>query len=121
MSMIDPRYLSKEHSFPSVILSLIFLAILAGIVYLGTLFYWAKRYDNEFPRIEVGISKQTVLEKMGEPAEITDCHYFKYSGATESEAGKCAEIYWYHALLREYIVVFDKDRRVLTRWSIISG
>ena len=119
--MIDPRHLSKGHSFPGVILGLILLAMLAGIVYLGTLFYWAKRYDDEFPRIKAGTPKQTVVEKLGEPAEITDCHYFRYSGVGESEAERCVEIYWYHALLKEYIVVFDKDQRVLTRWPIISG
>lgn len=97
--------------------------LLLGVTLIGVLWlrpFARERYVGAFPKIKVGDSKQSVLQLLGEPTETTDCYSVQYSEIDADLKAKCAEQFWYRAFLEEWIIVFDKDGKVLLKGHSVS-
>jgi hypothetical protein len=79
-----------------------------------------QRYTSAYPRIQTGDEKQKVISVLGQPDQVSDCTSFWYSQADEETKSKCAEQFWYRGGLEQWLVVFDRDGRVLTKSHNIS-
>lgn len=79
-----------------------------------------EKYSSNFEKIQAGDMKQKVSDLMGQPDEIKDCYTFWYSQANEETKAKCSEQYWYRGGLEQWLIVFDKDGKVIARSHNIS-
>ena len=79
-----------------------------------------ERYTAAYSKIQVGDDKQLVLQTFGKPEEITDCYFFNYSPADENLKARCAEEYWYRAFIEQWVFVFDKNGKVISKGHDIS-
>jgi len=77
------------------------------------------RWQQGYQQIVVGDSEERVLEVMGKPSEIKDCHRPSYSGNPELWY-KCAEEHWYVVVMERWIIVIGKDGRVAAKWHNVS-
>ena len=79
----------------------------------------AKRWERGYARIEVGQSKQKVVDSLGEPSEIRRCGGHVYSDGRVT--GECAETYLYRSFLEDWVVFIDKDGNVIGKSYNVSG
>lgn len=75
------------------------------------------RWQQGYPQIAEGDSEEKVLEIMGKPTEIRDCHP-RSSG--NSLWHKCAEEYWYLTFMQSWGVMIGKDGKVIAKWHNVS-
>lgn len=83
--------------------------LLVGIVgavtiLIGRCEYRSRSFDVAFEKIQIGDTRQAVLELMGEPAagDIETC----------KPSEDCSDRYLYYSLMNRWIVYFDKSDRV---------
>jgi hypothetical protein len=81
-----------------------------------------KKYDSGFSQIKIGDSKDAVMSLMGEPSSIGRCEYapFTDKGAEEQNRARCLEQYSYGVLLKDYVIYFDGNGKVLGKNSAVS-
>src|SRR5436309_2809970 len=102
--------------------------ILAGAVVVYLLFlvvsnrYWSKKYAEGYVRIQVGDPREWVTGLMGNPAKMTSCGYEPFTDKKEGAKYRetCKERYWYGGFLKEYVISFDKEGRVINKSSAVS-
>lgn len=87
----------------------IVLGFLLGIVgilvfSIGSCEYKRRSMEHAFDKIEVGDTRQAVLELMGEPAagDVETC----------KPSEDCRDRYLYYSFMNRWIVYFDKNDRV---------
>ena len=78
----------------------------------------ARKWEQGYEQISEGDHVTTVIDVLGQPTEIKDCHASRYGNA---EIGRrCAKEYWYIAFLQEWVYVIDKDGIVVAKWHSVS-
>jgi hypothetical protein len=102
-----------------IITSFVLIAAAVGVVYAWTSMPNAPRWERGYSQIAAGDSGQKVVEILGKPTEIKDCHSTRYSAPREIWE-ECAEEYWYIASMQEWGYVLDADGKVLTKWHSVS-
>ena len=77
------------------------------------------RYSRGFEQIEIGQTKQSVIDALGEPSEVQVCH-----GPVNRDGkvtGDCAEEYYYHSFLVSWGFLLDRDGKVIGKFHHVSG
>ncbi len=99
----------------TVILSL--LVVVPSVALLAVLLLPTprERYVDGYPRIQVGDEKRHVVRLLGEPDEIADCYTYWHSEPDESKQATCAEQYYYRGGLEQWIFVFDREGKVISK------
>lgn len=98
----------------TVVLSL--LVVVSAVALLAVLLPTPReRYIDGYPRIQVGDEKRHVVSLLGEPDEIADCYTYWHSGSDESKKAACAEQYYYRGGFEQWIFVFDKEGKVISK------
>ena len=83
----------------------------------------SERYERGYNKIQIGDSKQSVIDMMGEPDERHWCFPLRTDNDTPERKRfheRCVEKYHYVTFLKPYIVTFDKDNRVSGKGYMIS-
>lgn len=98
--------------------------IVAAIVAAGYSVVLDRRYQRSFPLIVAGDSVQRVSDLLGRPDSITDGTKGEY-GYTRSPSqvrSDVAQEYWYYCVYAPHVwaVSFDKDRKVVRTYELIS-
>ena len=78
-----------------------------------------RRYSRGFEQIEVGQTKRSVVDALGEPSEVQVCH-----GPVDADGevtGECADKYYYHSFLESWGVLLDRDGKVIGKFYHVSG
>ena len=93
--------------------------VLALLVSFGFLTGWyvrLQRLKAGFEKVEVGETKDQVIEQLGQPHEVSPCFHPR----EETELGKkCVDVFWYYSFLERWGVSFDSDGRVIhTNYSV---
>jgi hypothetical protein len=84
----------------------------------------AEKYERGYSQINIGDSKQVVLNLMGKPSKITGCVHPWFSDQTiEAEyRSRCKELYRYEVRFPvDYTVSFDKDGTVINKTTAVSS
>lgn len=97
------------------ILGLTMVVALGFAVFGLTLRSYVEKRLNEsnYSHIQIGDSKQKIVELYGQPAEITDCSNYKKPSYLDVVRRDCVEVYWYRAFLEQWIFFLDKDGKVV--------
>ena len=96
-------------------LGAIFIAGLCLIVIVLSAFTYSCHAKREklktgFDRVQIGDTKQTVVQVLGQPEEVENC----YSDPRVVDPDKrCVETYWYKSFLERRGVSLNKDGRVV--------
>lgn len=82
----------------------------------------ATKYERGYPQINVGDSRDVVVSLMGQPSRTTNCEYaaFPDRKLEADYRSKCKEQYRYEVLLKDYIISFDKEGKVIGKNSAVS-
>src|ERR1044072_9812109 len=89
----------------------IVLVLLVSIGFFAGWYVRMRRFEAGFARIQVGDTKQHVIEQLGQPGEISACFHPK-KDENELEK-KCADQFWYYSFLERWGVSFDSNGRVI--------
>ena len=101
------------------IVRVVLLLIAFGAVYVWNSLPSPRRWERGFEQISAGDHITKVMDLLGEPSEINNCHPPRYAG--DKEVGrKCAKEYWYIAFMQEWVYVIDNDGRVIAKWHSVS-
>jgi len=87
------------------------------------LYLKGRRYENGYAEVRVGDSQELVVAAMGKPDEIDMCRMVSSPWDTEEDKRyqkQCAVQYWYNALMKPYVISFDKDMKVLAKGYQVS-
>jgi hypothetical protein len=79
-----------------------------------------EKYTAAYPRINYGDAKQMVIDAMGKPDEIRDCSSFWHSEAIDDIKSKCGEQYFYRGGLEQWLIVLDREGKVISKSHNIS-
>jgi hypothetical protein len=92
------------------------LALLVSVAFLTGWYVRLQRFKAGFERVQVGDTKEQVLNHLGQPAEISPCFHWR----DETELGRqCAEDFWYYSFIERWSVSFDANGRVIyTNYSV---
>lgn len=101
-------------------LSLFFALAILSVFLIGSYAFRVTKYSIRFPQVEVGQSKQSVMDLMGQESEKTKCDLAireKYRDIN------CSEIYAYYSLLDYWAIAFDEDGKVVKKynWTFDDG
>ena len=86
------------------------LALLVSIAFPAGWYVRLQRFKVGFERVQVGDTKEQVINQLGQPAEISPC--FHPRDETELSR-KCAEDFWYYSFMERWRVSFDANGRVI--------
>jgi hypothetical protein len=86
------------------------LALLVSIAFPAGWYVRLQRFKAGFERVQVGDTKEQVINQLGQPAEISPC--FHPHDETELSR-KCAEDFWYYSFMERWGVSFDANGRVI--------
>lgn len=67
-----------------------------------------------YERLQIGDSKQLVLQALGQPEKIEQC---RENGETSHP---CKEEYWYYSFMERWIVYLDRDGNVIYKSYAVS-
>jgi len=97
-----------------VLVLLVSIILLAGPVRCTVR---AHRFKAGYTAVQVGDSKDEVIEQLGQPPEITPCFHPKSESELER---KCADEFWYYSFLERWGISFDKGGRVIHKAYNVS-
>lgn len=94
---------------------------LALILLVGfCLHYDYTRYEEPYARLTPGTTKTEVLRQFGKPGDITKCSDDNLWDETslDKKSVKCVEEFHYfsHTRVGEYVVGFDENGRIVTKY-----
>jgi hypothetical protein len=98
-----------------IIAAILVALLVVGIVYAYELLPNVLRWERGYDQIEKGDSKQRVVDLLGKPTEVRACQF-----PTRAYDENCGEEYWYNAPMQEWIIVFDKDGKVMLKAHSVS-
>ena len=100
----------------SFTIKVLVLALLVSIGFLAGWYVRLQRFKAGFIRVQVGDTKEQVINQLGQPAEISPCFHPR----DETELGRqCAEDFWYYSFIERWSVSFDADGKVIhTNYSV---
>jgi hypothetical protein len=101
---------------PRFIVAGVVVLILGGILSSVFTFSWfvrRKTFESNYSQIQIGDSKQKVVQLYGQPEETSDCSKYKRPGDLEVIQTRCVEVYWYRSFLKQWVFFFDKDGKVI--------
>jgi hypothetical protein len=101
------------------IVRLMLLVVVVGATYAWRSLPNPRRWDRGYSQISEGDQERKVIEVLGKPTEVKDCHASTFSGDQQLRE-KCVKEYWYIAFLQEWVYVIDKDDRVIAKWHSVS-
>jgi hypothetical protein len=82
----------------------------------------ARKYEQAYPQIKLGDSKESVVNLMGEPTTMTDC-VFPWFADEKREAeyrSSCKKLYIYEVFPVDYTISFDKKGKVINKTTAVS-
>lgn len=97
--------------------------IAAVIVSILLLTHWDLRieqYRNGFSQVELGQSKATVLNLMGEPSENKSCS-FKINNSSKNLDADCFELNTYQGFYEKWAVAFENNGEVVDKYYWFLG
>jgi hypothetical protein len=68
-----------------------------------------EKLKNGFAGVQIGDTKQTVVQVLGQPEEVENC----YSDPRADPDKICIEVYWYKSFLERRGISFNRDSRVV--------
>jgi|SRR5215208_1878812 len=101
---------------PRFIVAGVVVLILGGIlssIFTVSWFVRRKAFESNYSQIQIGDSKQKVVQLYGQPEETSDCSKDKRPGDLEVIQTRCVDVYWYRSFLKQWIFFFDKDGKVI--------
>jgi len=98
------------------------IGLLYGVVVALTDRISSRRYRRAYPEIRIGDSRDVVTNLMGKPSHIDNCDYAAFPDLkTDLEYRRtCVHQYWYEVFLKDYIISFDKEGRVIAKSDAVS-
>ena len=100
----------------SLTIKVLVLTLLVSIGFFAGWHVRLQRFKAGFERIQVGDTKEQVINQLGQPAEVSPC--FHPRDETELSR-KCAEDFWYYSFMERWGVSFDADGKVIyTNYSV---
>lgn len=78
------------------------------------------QYRDGFSQIELGQSKEAVVNIMGKPSEVRNCSFSIYD-RNENRTGDCSEIITYNGSYEQWAFAFDNDRNVIEKYYWFLG
>lgn len=101
--------------------AIIITVLLALVIALAALaFSWhvkSKSFSAGYAKLQVGDTKQIVVQVLGQPEEIENCYD---SGSKEDLTKRCVETYWYKSFLERWGLSFDRDGKVIDKTYNVS-
>ena len=94
-----------------ILVSAVLLICLVLVVVLIT-FERKSRYERSCQTIQIGASKQQVVDSFGTPTEINKCAGQASDGPI---AANCDEEYLYRSIFERWIISFDKEGLVINK------
>ena len=107
---------SNQKILVTIILVIAFLPIIC----FGYYAFRHIRFSIDFPKVEKGQLKQSVIDLMGQESEKTECNPSIRSKYRDVD---CFEIYAYYSILDYWAIAFDKDGNVVKKyyWTFDDG
>ena len=102
-----------------IVVVVILVIILAPSVMIGACVVRARRYSRGHEQVEIGQTKRSVVDALGEPSEVQVCSGPVYTDGKVT--GECAEKYYYHSFLESWGVLFDREGNVIGKFYHVSG
>lgn len=106
-------------TYKIVLMAVCAIAIIPTLL-IGSRAFRVKQYRDGFSQIEVGQSKETVINLMGKTSEIRDCSFPIYN-ESKRHIGNCAEIFAYHGVYEQWALAFDKQGNVIDKYYWFLG
>jgi hypothetical protein len=96
----------------------LFFCLVTAVSAIG-LSYHAKhkKFSTLFAKMQVGDTKETVVQELGHPDEIERCN--NVSSKQDLNKG-CFETYWFTSFLERWGVSFDKDGKIVDKTYNVS-
>jgi hypothetical protein len=103
------------------------IAILAGLsiiivplVLVGIVAFRIDRYRQGFSSVEIGQSKQTIVNLMGNASEIRSCNFTVYI-RDKNSTENCSEVFVYDGIGEKWAIAFDKNAKVIEKYYWFLG
>lgn len=88
----------------------IVLALLVSIGFFAGWYVRLQRFKAGFIRVQAGDTKDQVIKRLGQPAEVSPCFHPSDESALQRV---CAEELWYYSFMERWNIAFDADGRVI--------
>lgn len=96
------------------------VVVIVPALLIGFCAFRIRQYQNGFSQIELGQSKEVVMNIMGKPSEVRSCGYPIYD-ENEKQIGDCFEITVYNGAYEQWAFAFNHDRNVIEKYYWFLG
>jgi hypothetical protein len=103
-----------------ILLAAVCSAVFIPALLIGSCAYRAEQYRDGFSQIELGQSKEKVLNLMGTPSEIGSCG-FPVDDRYKKRIGVCFEIFAYKGGFEQWALAFDRDGKLIEKYYWFLG
>jgi hypothetical protein len=93
------------------------LALLVSTGFLAGWYVRLQRFKAGFERIQVGDTKEQVINQLGQPGEVSACFHTREESALERS---CAEEFWYYSFMERWGISFDANGKVISSTYNVS-
>jgi hypothetical protein len=96
----------------------VFCLLAIGLVILAASHYVRRsRLATTYTKVQMGDSKQTLVQVIGDPNEIAMC---QDPNSNVDKSQKCAETYWYYSFLERWGFALNADGKVIDKIYNVS-
>lgn len=108
---------SAMKRFKDIILAAAVLLVLAVSAIAYSYHIRREKLTTTFVKVQLGHSKQTVVQMLGQPDEIENC---SGSDSNQELTKRCVETYWYMSFLERWGFSFNRDGKVIDKTHNVS-
>ena len=96
--------------------AIFFLLVILLAVVTGSYYIRRTRLLTTFTKIQIGDSKQNVVQLLGNPTEVATCR----DPNPPVDSQKCVETYWYYSFIERWGYAFNADGKVIDKIYNVS-
>jgi len=109
--------MNKMKRFTAIILAILLFLLIVVSTAAFSHHVRKKKITTTFAKVEVGDTKESVVQRLGRPQEVENC----YDPQSNEELTKrCVETYWYMTFLERWGFSFNKDGKVIDKTHNVS-
>lgn len=97
------------------------ICLAAAVIIIFTDYYALRidGYRKGFPKIELGQTKETVINLMGKPVATRRCDFAVYD-SDRVLMGECFEVFTFQGIWDQWEVAFDKNENVVEKYYFLG-